>query len=442
MAREDKRIGANPGRLAPSATLCGVDDTVMASMNHSLRAEFAVAVRYLALFAVAGCLSMSAQAVPVIDYQLDADNTPAPLVDIAASDRSPQLLLAQVPTEPGDGEDWDAARPPADRFDWLQTTSGEWIKGELKAMYSGSLEFDSKKFKLQTLKMEDVAQYLGHGTKRVSIETSTGNRIVNGVVTMNRLRVNVVSDNVTQSFDRKLLISITPSAPTETDNWSGKISFGFNYTRGNTENTDKIGRLLIRRRTPENRLLVNYEGQVSDVNDTETVNNHRTNLLYDVYPERGFFWRPVFLEYYHDPFQNIEHRATLGLGGGYHLLDKPGVTWNISGGPAYREIRYDSVQAGDSDKASTPTLVASTFFDTELTSEIDFTTLYNLSIVNRESGTYTHHARATFSIELTSIIDFDISLVWDRTRDPQPRSDGSVPEQDDIQWLMLLGVDF
>ena len=401
-----------------------------------------MAVRYLTLFAVAGCLSMSAHAAAVIDYQLDADNTPPPLVGIAASNRSPQLLLAQVPTEPGDGGDWDAARPPADRFDWLQTTSGEWIKGELKAMYSGSLEFDSKKFKLQTLKMEDVAQYLGHGTKRVSIETSTGSRIVNGVVTMNRLRVNVVSDNVTQSFDRKLLISITPSAFSEAGNWSGKLSFGLNYTRGNTDQTDQIGELLIHRRTPENRLLINYMGQVSDVNDTETVNNHRLNLLYDVYPERGFFWRPIFLEYFHDPFQNIEYRATLGFGAGYHLLDKPGLTWNISGGPAYRVIEYDSVQAGEDSEADTPTLVASTFLDKALTSTVDFKTLYNLSIVNRESGSYTHHARATFSIELTSIIDFDVSLVWDRTRDPRPRADGSVPEQDDIQWLMAVGIEF
>ncbi len=443
-AREDKRIGANPGRRALSAALCGVGDTVMPSMNHCLRAAFARAARYLALFAVAGCLSMSARAVTAGDYGFDAENTPPSTVDIAEADRSLQLLLAQAPTEPGDadGGDWDTALPPTDRFDWLQTTSGEWLKGELKAMYSGSVEFDSKKFKLRTLKMVDVARYLGRGRKRISIETLAGQRTVDGVVTIDRRRVVVVSDKVTETFDRSLLISITPAASTESDNWSGKIGFGFNFSRGNTDQTDIIGDLFIRRRTPENRLLINYMGQTSAVDDTETVNNHRVNLLFDVYPERGFFWRPIFLEYYHDPFQNIEHRATLGFGAGYHLLDTPGLTWNISGGPAYRVIRYDSVQVGDDDEVDTPALVAGTFIDMELTSTVDFTTLYNVSIVNRESGTYTHHVRAAFSIELTSIIDFDVALVWDRTRDPQPRSDGSVPEQDDLQWLLLLGIDF
>jgi hypothetical protein len=182
--------------------------------------------------------------------------------------------------------------------------------------------------------------------------------------------------------------------------------------------------------------------QQSDVNDFQTVNSHRLNLLYDVYPERGFFWRPLFLEYYHDPFQNIGHRVTAGFGAGYHLLDKPGITWNVSGGPAYRAIQYDSVEDGEEDEADTPALVAGTFFDTALTSTVDFKTLYNFSIVNRESGAYTHHARSTFSIELTSIVDLDVALVWDRTRDPQPKADGSVPDQDDIQWLLTLGVEF
>jgi len=361
---------------------------------------------------------------------------------LASEAGAPQSLLAQASAKPDAGENWKAALPPTDRFDWLQTTSGEWLKGELKALYSGSLEFDSKEFKLRTLKMDDVARYLGHGIKRISIETPSGPRTVDGVVTIDRHRVIVVSDNGTRSFDRSLLISITPGAAAEVDNWSGKISFGFNYTRGNTDQTDKIGNLLIRRRTPSNRLLINYAGQFSDVNDIETVNSHRLNLLYDVYPERGFFWRPIFFEYYHDPFQNIEHRTTIGFGAGYHLLDKPGVTWNISGGPAYRVIQYDSVEAGDDDQADTPALVASTFFDRALTSTIDFKTLYKFSIVNRESGSYTHYAKATFNIELTSKLDFDISLVWDRTRDPQPRADGSVPEQDDIQWLTTLGLEF
>jgi len=41
---------------------------------------------------------------------------------------------------------------------------------------------------------------------------------------------------------------------------------------------------------------------------------------------------------------------------------------------------------------------------------------------------------------LTDIFDFDISFVWDRTQDPQARSDGTVPKQNDYQVLFTLGV--
>jgi len=76
-----------------------------------------------------------------------------------------------------------------------------------------------------------------------------------------------------------------------------------------------------------------------------------------------------------------------------------------------------------------------------LTKSIDFNTRYNLSIVNQESGTYTHHAIATFETEITSILDFDVSVIWDRIQDPQARADSSVPKQDDFQLLLTLGVD-
>jgi hypothetical protein len=76
-----------------------------------------------------------------------------------------------------------------------------------------------------------------------------------------------------------------------------------------------------------------------------------------------------------------------------------------------------------------------------LTKTVDFNGKYDISIVNKESGTFTQHAIATFEIELTSVLDFDVSFVWDRTQDPQVRADGTTPKQDDFQLLLTLGVD-
>jgi hypothetical protein len=45
-----------------------------------------------------------------------------------------------------------------DKFDWVQLTSGEWVKGQIKVMYEGSLEFDSEEFELLHLDFADVKE--------------------------------------------------------------------------------------------------------------------------------------------------------------------------------------------------------------------------------------------------------------------------------------------
>ena len=42
-----------------------------------------------------------------------------------------------------DGEEsWQPPPPMPDEFDWVQMTSGEWLKGEIIAMYEDTFEFE------------------------------------------------------------------------------------------------------------------------------------------------------------------------------------------------------------------------------------------------------------------------------------------------------------
>ena len=393
-----------------------------------------------------GCCLLFAGAQPIAAGAPSLDLTvsdvfPVTRADLGFTDDPDTLLLAQAATGAERKKSWESALPPTDKFDWVQTTSGEWLKGEVKVLYSGSLEFDSDEFDLQTLDWDDVAQIRGHGEKRISIDTPEGPLTVIGEIVITKDKVIVETDEGVREFDRSRLISVTPGATTEWDNWSAKISIGLNFTRGNTDQADYTAKINIKRRTPDNRFVVDYLGNFSRSRNTQIANNHRLNTFFDIFAAKEYFWRPIFAEYYRDPFTNIDYRTTIGAGGGYHIIDTPKTTWDVSGGPAIRATRYVSVQPGDSQKVTTPALVLGTFYDTELTKTVDFNGRYNLSIVNEESGTYTHHAIATFEIELTDILDFDVSFVWDRTQDPQTRADGTVPKQDDLQLLFTLGVD-
>ena len=114
----------------------------------------------------------------------------------------------------------------------------------------------------------------------------------------------------------------------------------------------------------------------------------------------------------------------------------------MTAGLAYQLTRFVSVEPGQDSTASTPALVVGTFFDRELTKRLDLIANYSFNIVNEESGQYTHHAIATLETEMTAWLDFDISLVWDRTQLPQTRADGTIPKKDDFQLIFAVGVDF
>lgn len=369
------------------------------------------------------------------------DVFPVDRSDLGFTEDPQAVLLAQASGESTPEGVWQTAIPPTDAFDWVQTTSGEWLKGELKVMYSENLEFDSDEFGIQNIDWEDVAQFRGHGEKRISIEGAAGPETYIGELIVTEETVIIDTAEGRKEFPRSKLLAMTKGARTEWENWSAKISFGLNFSRGNSEQTDYTAKIYISRRTPENRFVIDYLGNVRENAETRTVNNHLLSTFFDMFVAKQYFFRPVFGEYFRDPFQNIDYRGTLGIGGGYHIIDTPKTTWDVAGGPAFRVTRYVSVQPGDSQEVTTPGLVVGTFYDTTLTKTVDFTGQYNMAIVNEESGTYTHHAIATFEIELTDLLDFDVSFVWDRTQDPQVRADGTTPKKDDFQLLLTLGID-
>ena len=200
--------------------------------------------------------------------------------------------------------------------------------------------------------------------------------------------------------------------------------------------------MSFQRRTVENRVRLDYLGNYTSTNDVESSNNHRANAVWDWFFSEKLFLRPVFFEYFKDPFQNIDSRYTLGTGLGYQLIDTARTDWSIFAGPAYQRTRFDAVEPGESRDEDTWALSAGTTFETEITKQIDFDYDYTFQFTNPESGEYNHHMIGTFEVELTDALDFELSLVWDRINKPRANADGSVPKQDDYRLIFGVGYDF
>lgn len=328
--------------------------------------------------------------------------------------------------------------PPQDQFDWIRLTSGEWLKGELKRLYDRKLEFDSDKLDLQEFDWEDVDSIR---SPRVFSVRLIGPITVNGLLEVTKTTVIVTAAGVEKKFNRDQLVTIAPGGEREIDYWSSKISLGFNFSKGNTEQTQYNSTANIKRRTSASRFVFDYFGNISRTRDIETANNHRVQSYVDVFQTQKYYYRLLSAEYFRDPFTNIDHRGTLGCGLGYAFIQKSGIEWDVTGGPAYQTTQFVSVEPGQSSRKDSPAFIGGTHFEMDITQKTDYDFRYNFQILNEDSGTYTHHLVATIGTDLTNWFDFDISVVWDRIQNPTPADDGVTPEQDDFYLILSFGID-
>ena len=334
---------------------------------------------------------------------------------------------------------WETSRPTVTDFDWIQLVSGEWLKGEVKAMFKEKLEFDSDKLDLLTLDWEDIRYVETHIPGRAFIE---GHGRVIGFLEINKTTVIVTNGDDVQEFDRSQLVSFITGGEEEADFWSAKLTLGLNIRSGNTDQVDYTAKANIKRQTSFSRFIADYIGNISSTSDIETTNNHRVTAVTDRFMTRRFFLRPLFGEYFSDKFSNIDSRVTVGTGLGYTIIDSKKTDWDIAGGPGYQATRFVSVQPGENIKETTPALVVSTDFDTELTDKLDFIYSYTTTWVDKASGGYTHHMVTTFESEITGSFDLDVSLVWDHISSPTAGDDGIVPAPDDYRLSVGLTYEY
>ncbi len=348
------------------------------------------------------------------------------------------LLLASALARSAETAEWAPPPPMPDKYDWVQLTSGEWLKGQIKVIYNDSLEFDSDKLDLLTLDMADVKTI--RSGQVVSVRVS-GDKVATGKMLLEDGQIKVLADPP-QVFKRDTLLSVTAGVPKESNYWSGKVSVGGNFSAGNTDRTDANVMLSVKRRTVEDRIELDYLGNYSVADSVQSANNHRVNAVWDRFVSEKLFLRPVFGQYYRDPFQNIAHRFTVGTGIGYELINTPKTDWNVFAGPAYQYTRFSDVQPGDNSSEGSPALSAGTNFNTKLTSELEFTYGYQFQITNKAAGQYNHHMIGTFDFDLIKDFDLTLSLIWDRTAKPKTNADGTTPQPDDYQLVIGVGYDF
>jgi hypothetical protein len=211
---------------------------------------------------------------------------------------------------------------------------------------------------------------------------------------------------------------------------------------GNHSQTTVTSSAELARRTPNTTLLLDYLGNYSKVDNVENANNDRGNATYDIRLNHDWFVRPVQLECYHDPLANVSYRLTGGVGAGYYVFDRTGLEWFLSAGPSYQYTKFETVEPGQADTATTPAGVLSSNFKADITRRLTFIQTWQSTFTSKEAGEYTHHAVTTLEFEIKRHLNLDVSFVWDYLQNPQPKSDGAIPEKSDTYLTVGLGVRF
>jgi putative salt-induced outer membrane protein YdiY len=331
-------------------------------------------------------------------------------------------------------EIWQPPSFDVQQWDWIQLDTGEWVKGRIKVLHEESVEIDSDHFDLISIDWEDVA-YIRTG--RVMSVLLDGGEVILGRLTTERGNLLVGGEPV--EFPQ--VVGIASASPREFDLWSADISVGLNFRSGNVEQKDLNTKVSLKRRTVKNNTKMSYTGNYSESESEQLANNHTASLSHDFRISHKWFFRPIQAEYYRDPFQNREAEWTVGFGAGYQIFDTPKLDWTVSAGPGYQRTEYVDVVEGEDRTVSTPALLLGTFYDQEVTDNIDFQVDYQVSMTETKAGRAKHDFYMALDVDLTSRLDLRLAGTWKRIESPQPDSDGITPEKDDFTATLGLALE-
>ena len=333
---------------------------------------------------------------------------------------------------------WPADEPLPQAKDWIQIKSDEWLKGELIALYEDDLLFDSAEFGARTWDWKEVKQVRTAHTFAVGL---IGGEVVVGKLAIAGETVRIEGD-VNREVKRDEILSITPQGWKPLGRLGGKVSAGLTARQGNVDQVDANVSAEIEHRRVRDRIELDYLANYSSNEGADTANNQRIRSQWTHFITDRYFVKPVVLEWYRDPFQNLDSRVTAGAEAGYQIFDRRRTEWQVAAGLAYQRTQWVGVEAGEDANPSTAAFVGSTSFEQEWTQAIDFNFDYTFYLTKEIAGRYVHHASMQIEVDLTDVLDLDLSLYWDRTQTPRAAPDGTLPDQDDFRLVIGLGIEF
>jgi hypothetical protein len=323
-----------------------------------------------------------------------------------------------------------------DAYDWAQLASGEWLRGNLERMRDGSMEFDSSELKLLTYDWKKVREL--HSPKPNSYNFTDGTDLV-GPAMINEEFVVVQTVDGLVARPRAELQAIIEHTRRERNYWSTVLRLGLSGNAGNTENLTFNAFWQLVREDTLTRAAISYDGTFGKASRVEVANRHLAGGDVDIFVHPIIYVKALTGQLLYDKFQNIRLRATPAAGVGFHLITTYVVNWDLEFAPAgYQYLSLLDPAAAVENPQNDGYMMFRMFADLDFTDDIQFFNDTATTEIYTTIGNTNHVGSLDFSLRVTTLFYLNTSFLYLRTEEPFPRSDGTVPKQNDYQ--IVFGV--
>ena len=335
---------------------------------------------------------------------------------------------------------WAPREAGKDGFTWVQLSSGEWVKGEIKDLRDGNLRFDSDEMNEFDYDWADVRAVISSSRHTV---TTWERETYTGFIVARRGNIRILDS------DGELIASVHPDdvssmiqgRPREKNYWSGLLNLGSTIRTGNSDQQDVSTLLKLNRRALSTRWDNTANANFVETNGEKTQETQRYTSKLDLFISRSLFVTLSEYEFFRDPFQNIAQRHIPGAGLGYDQTFGP-ADWDVTAGLAWQSIRYVSVAADKSISEQSWVARLGASLEWDITSDIELDIGYSINAPFDGFDSYSSNLLSTLSLDIWWNFEFDFTFAWDRQNNPKTDEGGITPQKDDYRLTTGIGWDF
>lgn len=332
----------------------------------------------------------------------------------------------------------DLSTPPelADADGWVQLSSGEWLYGELLRMRNRDFSFDSDKMNKQVVDWKDVdVIYVSRSMEWMLEDRSE--LVGPGVLTGDTLQVRTADGVV--SVPRGEVAGIVPGGRRELSHWGLHMDAAFGGWWGNTDQLTLNGFNRLYREDAVRIWNLGYEFALARNDGEATVNRHRLFSNFNLFINGGFFIIPYAADAYHDPFQNIRIRTTLGSGVGWRDFASNDFEYFANG-----SVLYQYLDPFGNEDNSDPHGFGTQFeggYIWDITGDVTWELSWATTVIWTRLGDTSHRGRMVWDIDITDAFSVFAAATYWRVEEPRTNPDGTTPRSDDVEVAMGFALD-